>query len=505
MTRIDQTHSGASRAARWPARTTLAAACAIALGLAGCGGGSGGGDNDDGSTSTTTGSSSESVFARGPVTGFGSVIVNGRRFATEDAVILFGDQSDVEARLHVGQIVEVKARRRNGLLVAQSVRYEASLKGPITGFDIDNNRFEVAGQPVKVVGATVFDDDNALDTLALGDVVEISGQRTGAGFTVASYVDVDNDSDEDDVTVTGDVSNLDTGLRRFMVVGLTVDYGNAELEIDRDGGLANGLLVAVKGRLDANDVLQADKVEEESYDKDFFDDGAEVELFGQISELTGTNGFVLRGVTIRFDGNTKFDDGSVGNLSVGAVVEVEGIVDDNGVLLAKEISFDEDFGDREDDSNDVEDDDRREDIEFAGRVASVTKNSIEIFGVTVGVEERTRLLDERDDRRTFSLEDIQTGDRVELAARDDNGTLFASRIEREEDDKTDEIEGFIDRFDAGLQTLVVSGVSVDATAASFDNISASDFFAMAEEGVRVEIEGRFDGSVFLAGEIELDD
>ncbi|MES1939011.1 hypothetical protein T5B8_02140 [Salinisphaera sp. T5B8] len=504
MTRIDRTHSGASRAARWPARTTLAAACAIALGLAGCGGGSGGGDDSD-STSTTTGSTSESVFARGPVTGFGSVIVNGRRFATEDAAILFGDESDVEARLRVGQIVEVKARRENGLLVAASVRYDASLKGPITALAIDNNRFQVAGQPVKVVGATVFDDDNALDTLALGDVVEISGQRTGAGFTVASYVDVDNESDADAVTVTGDVRNLDTQLRRFTVGGLTIDYGNAELEIDRDGGLANRLLVKVEGRLDANDVLLADKVEDESYDEDFFDDGAEVELFGQISELTGTNGFVLRGVTIRFDANTQFDDGSVANLGVGAVVEVEGVVDDNGVLLAKEISFDEDFGDRDDDSNDVEDDDRREDIEFAGRVSSVAKDAIELFGVTVRVEDRTRLLDERDDRRTFSLADIQPGDRVELPARNDDGTLFASRVEREDDEKRDEIEGFIDRFDGGLKTLVVSGVTIDATAASFDNLTESDFFAMAKEGVRIEISGRFNGSVFVADEIELDD
>ena len=168
-------------------------------------------------------------------------------------------------------------------------------------------------------------------------------------------------------------------------------------------------------------------------------------------------------MTIRFDGNTKFDDGSVVNLGVGAVVEVEGIVDDNGVLLAKEISFDEDFGDRDDDSN-VEDDDRREDIEFAGRVSSVAKNAIELFGVTVRVEDRTRLLDERDDRRTFSLADIQPGDRVELAASNDDGTLFASRIEREDDQKSDEIEGFIDRFDGGLQALVVSGVTIDATA-----------------------------------------
>ncbi|MES1948267.1 hypothetical protein C84B14_12988 [Salinisphaera sp. C84B14] len=504
MVRIDLTHPDASRAARWASRTTLAAACAIALGLAGCGGGSSGGDDDGSSTSTTTGSTSDSVFARGPVTGFGSVVVNGRRFSTEDAAILFGDESDVEARLHVGQIVEVQARRRNGLLVAQSVRYEASLKGPITALAIDNNRFEVAGQSVKVVGATVFDDDNALDTLAIGDVVEISGERTGAGFTVASYVDLDNESDADAVTVTGDIRNLDTQLRRFTVGGLTIDYGNAELEIDRDGGLANRLLVKVEGRLDANDVLLADKVEDESYDKDFFDDGAEVELFGQISELAGTNGFVLRGVTIRFDGNTKFDDGGVVNLGVGAVVEVEGIVDDNGILLAKEISFDEDFGDRDDDSN-VEDDDRREDIEFAGRVSSVAKNAIELFGVTVRVEDRTRLLDERDDRRTFSLADIQPGDRVELAARNDDGTLFASRIEREDDQKSDEIEGFIDRFDGGLQALVVSGVTIDATAASFDNLTESDFFAMAKEGVRIEISGRFNGSVFVADEIELDD
>ena len=96
MTQFDRTYRRAPFAARWASCTTVAAACAIALGLAGCGGGSSGGDDDGSSTSTTTGSTSDSVFARGPVTGFGSVVVNGRRFSTEDAAILFGDESDVE-------------------------------------------------------------------------------------------------------------------------------------------------------------------------------------------------------------------------------------------------------------------------------------------------------------------------------------------------------------------------------------------------------------------------
>jgi hypothetical protein len=158
---------------------TLYRAIAIVLAagsLAACGGG-GGGD-----TSNTTALSTTTV---GTLTGFGSIYVNGTRFDTSRAVYkVDGSDAFDDSALGVGMKVKVKGTKspdgRTG--TADSVYYDDDLDGPIENLneiDLDTKSFTVFGQLVIVDAKRTVFDDVRFDTLANGQVVEISGYYDG--------------------------------------------------------------------------------------------------------------------------------------------------------------------------------------------------------------------------------------------------------------------------------------------------------------------------------------
>ena len=480
----------------------MLAPAALGLAVAACGGG---GDTNPALGDVNGTGMTSKVFVRGAVTGFGSVRVGERRFVTDDANFVIRDAGGSEEALRVGQIVEVEATRDDdGTLRAQTVRYDATISGPVSAVDSVAETLTVAGQRVRVVPATVL-DGLALTDISVGDRLEVSGRRTVGEGVAASYIGRDDDRDE--VEVVGRVAGLDEGAQSFRIGELSVGYSAAELDIDDDGALMDGLLVEVEGSLESG-VLIADEVDEENDDafRDFLDeDNTEVELEGSIDEVIDASSFLLRGVTVRFDGRTEFDDGGPQNIAVDAAVEVEGIVIGDGTLLASEISFDDDFGsDRDDDAGSVE---------LTGPVQSADDTGIDIFGVRVAVDASARLSDDRDDDRRFELGDLAQGDYVEIAARepaDGGNPLRAVRVEREDDDGDDDkIDGIVRSFDEAAGTLDVSGVQVQVDGnTAFDDSDAASFFASLGVGDRVEVDGRYEGvtaDTFHATEIERDD
>ena len=99
------------------------------------------------------------------------------------------------------------------------------------------------------------------------------------------------------------------------------------------------------------------------------------------------------------------------------------------------------------------------------------------------------------------------GARVEVEGRFADGLLVASRIEVERDaDRGDddglEIEGAIESVDAAARTLVVRGVTVDWSAARFEEGTAAGLAA----GVRIEVQGTLaaDGRTLQATEVDFD-
>lgn len=495
----------------WMQKVLIVGVAGASTILAACGGGGG---SNPGVTGDVNGTGATAkVFVRGAITGFGSVIVEGKRFDTNDAQVEIDDMpSATEDALRVGQIVEVRGRRDDdGNFQADRIRYDAEIRGPIASIDLEAQTLMVAGQQIRIVGATAFESGD-LSSLAVDDSVEVSGQIDGEGRLVASYVERESEG-RNEIEVTGRLAALDSAQRRFRVQSLDIDFGNANVA-PPGVTLANGQLVEVEGTLSGT-LLTASRVEIEDAPSvsgdDDFDDGTEVEIDGVIASLdVAAQSFMLRGTLVRYGSTTRFEEGRSEDLADGVLVEVEGIFGADGFIEADEIDFEE--------GRNADPGSERIEIEGDVQAVNVEAGTLQLLRTTILTNARTRFEDDRDDLRTFGLSDLQPGDAVEVAAVRTEQGVVAIRIEREDlddDDNNDddgdnarELKGALERKDAVNRELVVSGIVIDASNARFEDddvdVSADTFFTAVAVGDFIEAEGRFDENLqrFIAIEVE---
>src|SRR5262245_11798717 len=141
----------------------------ILLVLGACGGGSNNGQ---------LGGSEGTGLARGAITGFGSIFVNGVEFSTTGATFTIDGSPGTESELHVGDVVTIEGTiNSNGRTgTATRVSFDDEVEGPVSSLDVAGGSFVVLGQTVRVDGGTSFDSGlGGLAALAVGDVVEVSG------------------------------------------------------------------------------------------------------------------------------------------------------------------------------------------------------------------------------------------------------------------------------------------------------------------------------------------
>ena len=122
--------------------------------IAACGGGGGGLTAD-----------SATAYAAGPITGFGSIIVNGIRFDDSRASVLDDDDNSHDrSELRLGMMVEVSGQgmdRAAGSAHALRIRFGIEIVGPIDSINADAGTLVVLGQTVEITPTTVFDDSIA--------------------------------------------------------------------------------------------------------------------------------------------------------------------------------------------------------------------------------------------------------------------------------------------------------------------------------------------------------
>jgi hypothetical protein len=166
---------------------TLLILCACACSSGSSGGSSGGSGGGTDGTSVT----------RGVITRTGSATVGGTTFDTDAAEVERDDQPAMAGEFFLGEDVTIEGTRADALTgVAQRVVYDDDIEGPISS--IDDVEFALDGATVRVSELTILDqtvevergltvfDGIDFDTLAPGDLVEISGLRAGAAFIVAT-------------------------------------------------------------------------------------------------------------------------------------------------------------------------------------------------------------------------------------------------------------------------------------------------------------------------------
>ncbi|MFN7950625.1 MAG: DUF5666 domain-containing protein [bacterium] len=227
---------------------------------------------------------------------------------------------------------------------------------------------------------------------------------------------------------------------------------------------------------------------------------SEVQARGVIEDL-GTDAITVGGVTFAITGNTVWLDGT-GSATVpsafqqGDAVEVEGVRQADGGVVATRVKAEDDGGVGQDE------------VELTGTVENLDSASITVRGVTFAIASDTVVTGQRN--QPIGIGDLAVGDFVEIEGETRSGTLTAVRIHVEDlgDDTGGEVElrGTVDAIDGGSITVGGQVFAITGSTQFRDDdgnaISAGDI----QVGQRVEIEGTRDPSGNLvATKVKIED
>jgi Domain of unknown function (DUF5666) len=304
-------------------RASLAALVATLL-AAGCGG------VDSGGTG---------AVAVGPITGYGSIIVNGVRF-DETAASIRDDDGTLLAsdRLALGAITQVDGAELNrsaGTLraTATSIRVSSDLIGPVAGIDAIAGSFTVLEQTVQVTPATVFDATFAggLTSISAGATVEVYG-RYDAARAHYTATRIEARPNPAFYKVRGPITSVDRARRILGLGPLAVDY--SAIPTGDDDNVRTGTIVRAK--------LQPAPVSGTWIAVALpsgvlpLPDGEAARIEGRISSFTSSRMFSVDGTLVDASA-ARFPNGTAG-LGLGARVSIEG-GSFMGMLYAQVVSF----------------------------------------------------------------------------------------------------------------------------------------------------------------------
>lgn len=360
----DHQQHGASPATRGMALWRWAQAGLIAAGLAilvvACGGG--------------VGSGGTGGFASGPISGFGSVIVNGVRFDDTFATVVDGDGTTrTRDDLRLGMTVDIDSgaitvTASGQAASAHRIEFDSALRGAVSQVDKGNNSFRLLGQSVRVDATTVFDErlTNGLNGLTTGRMLEIYAVFDPATEQYRA-TRVEPASSGASLLLRGPIAQLDTAAKTLRIGATTYGYGSAT-GVPAD--LAAGQFVRLRLVADGSArwrVIAFGNAQRSLPDAD------EAKLEGLISAFTSATSFSVNGRPV--DATTaSFPDGRSG-LKLGVRVEVEGSLR-SGVLIARKVEIQSD------------DDERDEGFELEGSITSITADlsSFVLRGQTVSTQ-----------------------------------------------------------------------------------------------------------------------
>ena len=197
--------------------------------------------------------------------------------------------------------------------------------GKVSGFDATNQMFLINGLTVDFGSASVTGFTNGAP--ADDDLVIVRGtsyDATAVKLTASTVVPADTDprhsgdgqhAESGEVELEGLVMNF-TSPTDFEVNGAKVTTtSSTTFEGGTAADLANGLRIEVRGALDANQVLVADKIEIRRI--------AAVELESVAANVDAANSKLqLLGVTVSVDTNTRFEDRSSTQLQMFTLADV---------------------------------------------------------------------------------------------------------------------------------------------------------------------------------------
>lgn len=312
--------------------------------------------SDDGSARTAT-QIAYGAELEGPVTAVDAAAGTFRVFGVTvrtTSTTVYEDIAGV-ASLAPGNVVEVHGLPDSaGRIVATHVEREAAseaayiaggdayrLRGPVAGLisSSSGSSFAVRGVAIRTDGATRFNGtpvEGAQVSVRLNPTLQSDGRYLAQRVKLrsASYDDLPSTTEAE---IEGYVGDFDAAAGTLSVAGYAVQLAvNVVYEDGIAADLKNGVRIEAKGSI-ANGVLVAARIEFESHDDD--GDGDDDEVPGGLPEFefkgtaaciacgASSGSFAVKGVTVTYDANTRFDDGLSGATLNGSIVEVDAVAE----------------------------------------------------------------------------------------------------------------------------------------------------------------------------------
>lgn len=275
------------------------------------------------------------VSASGPINGFGSVIVNGVRYNTDDAQVYIRGELSEETALDVGDYVVVVGEvDGEGDGVAKEVYYQPRVTGPIESLDVNLNRMEVMGHTIQLMEDTTYSSDilpRNIEGFQIGNRVTISGSADADDMIRASRIEL---NDLAPYEVLGAVESIDLIAQTFKVDQVTVDYSGVP---GAASDLQEGKIVAVWGEELDGKTLQAFDI---NFDMDLrlLRGVDSIELTGFVRNLR-QGGFDIDSLPITVTDDTEFVGGDRDSLEDNVKVRIDGELGPDTTLVATQVEI----------------------------------------------------------------------------------------------------------------------------------------------------------------------
>lgn len=309
-----------------PLRHAAAAAASTVLLMTACGGGGSParpdlpGDNGTGA-------------ATGPVSGLGSILVNGIRFDDRTARVLDDEGAPSSASaLKLGMMAAVTSGAITpasgdtpGRATATQIVYGSSIEGRVTARNLATSpaTLTVAGQNVLVPPGTMFDGFSGLSAVTTSEDIEVHAVlNANTGQHLATRI-----VRRPDLTackVVGIATGVDPTSRSFVLGGLAVSYSGATVS-----GLSDNARVRVTLTRDSGTQTCTNAATSVTAAAPRVVEGARTVIEGYVSGYVDSTRFRVNGVPVQTGGATS-------GLGIGSYVEAEGVVQ-SGVLNAGRI------------------------------------------------------------------------------------------------------------------------------------------------------------------------
>jgi hypothetical protein len=292
-------------------------------------------------------------ISTGAITGFGSVVMNGAHYKTDDEVspgfrtkkIVKGmDHSNARDRdiFRIGMVASIHYSSNSNS--ASEIDYEPNLEGPVVSKNAGS--IVVLGQTVILDNATLF------ASLVMGNVVEVSGFVDDLGCIRATFVELKHPAPMagEEFEIKGYISALLPSGNTFRLGPLPDGSGNTVTVSYTPGavqglpaGPANGMYVQVitTDTQPVTGMITASKVNSFVARTDY-PENTLVDLDGLVTKVKSGSGsilpFDLEGKEVQADGSTEFIGGMATDIQPNVRVQVQG-KETGGVLHASKIVF----------------------------------------------------------------------------------------------------------------------------------------------------------------------